>query len=212
MYPQTEVIVGNHLDDYARYPHGVTHPSGTLPALWSPGDTSYANPYGFHAPNPYYDPELGGFFDVITAPFKAVVKVGKFVGGKVVIPVVKGLPKIAAGFAVGGIPGVIAAGGATLISAWTKATPQQQARIETAVIEQIANTSPYGTGPYGDSAAIAADAVWRTALGRGGEMIAATPEGRAGIARQAKTDIGSYLKPAIIPIALIAGAFILTRK
>lgn len=212
MYPAHRYLApaaSDSFGDYALYPHGVTYPSGTWAPGWTPGDTSQ---YGYYSsPNFYTDPQLGdmgGFFDVITAPFKLAVKGVKAVGKHVVVPVIKTIPKAAAGFAVGGVPGLIAAGGSSLIATWSKASPQQKQRIEAAVMERIANTSAYGSGPYGDSTSAAADAVWNAALMRGGDIFAGTTTGKRVIRQQ----IQQRMAPFLLPAALVVGAIVLTQR
>lgn len=185
------------LGDYAMYPRGSAAPSGTWQEDWNPGDTLYADPFAYTSPNYYYDPELGGFFDVIAAPFKLAAK-GVVEVGKTAIAVA---PKAAVGFLTGGIPGVIAAGGTALISRWTKASPEERAQIEAQVMTNIANTDPYGSGQYRTPTQAAADSVWNAALYRGGQMVAATPSGQAAI----KQEVLAKIKPFIIPAALIGG-------
>lgn len=202
MYPK--------LGDYAMYPSGASSPSGTWQKGWDPGDTGYLNPYGYISPNFMYDPELGGIFDVIATPFKAIGKGAAAVGKGVYTvgkEVVKTVPAAGMGLVTGGIPGMIAAGGANLIARWTKASPEEKAMIEAQVMENLANQQAY-SGQYSDPYQQAADAVYRAGLSRGGQMIARTPEGQAAI----KSEFIEQLKPLLIPGLLLGGALLLKAR
>lgn len=201
----------SYVGDYAMFPKGARSPSGTWEAGWDPGDTGYQDPFAYVSPNFRYDPELGGIFDVIAAPFKTIGK-GAYEFGKTVV---KAAPTAATGLLMGGIPGLIAAGGSSLIAQWTQASPEERARIEAQVVSNIANQSAYGSGAYGDPIQAAASSVWSAARYRAGELIAQTPEGQAAIQRQAglmAVEKAKGLAPWLLPAAIVGGVLLLARR
>ena len=96
---------------------------------------------------PYYDPQLGGFFDIITAPFKAGAKVvsgaakGVYQVGKFAV---RKIPTAAVGFAAGGPVGAAAAVGASIVGGLAR---RGGAPPGTAGAYPVGMPTPVGYGP-----------------------------------------------------------------
>ena len=210
MYPN------QHIGDISRYPQGAYWPSGTWVDKWSPGHTRVRQDGMFTSPNLYKDRYLGepmeGIFGDIWGGVKSVG--GTIYGaGKAIVTSV---PAAAVGFVTGGIPGAIAAGGASAVSKFLAKSPEEQERIrQQLAAEELENRVPAYQQQYPDSISNAATQVYNAAraelLARGGEAIARTPEGRAAISSTVQSDIWTGLKPAL-PFIAIGAAFMLLRK
>jgi hypothetical protein len=130
--------------------------------------------------------------------------------------IITSIPKAAAGFVVGGIPGAIAAGGSAAVSKFLAKSPQEQERIrQQLTAQELENRVPAYQQQYPDSISNAATRVYEEAraelLRRGGEAIASTPEGRAAISRTVQADIWTGVKP-MLPFIAIGAALLLLRK
>lgn len=170
--------------------------------------------------------DLEGFLDVIAAPFKAAVKVGKFA--------VTRAPTAAAGFAAGGPAGAAAAVAARELGR-RGGTPTTTGRYTTRTGQQVHASTPLqqGSGLYPSQGMYYPPAVTTTqptgaapnlqqmatdffnqlknrGLETAGRMIAETPQGQAAIREKVTGDISRYLLPAaLIGIPLI---FVLMRR
>lgn len=204
-----------YLGDISKFPARTYWPSGTWTDAWSPGHTGIREAGIFTSPNPYKDPYLGemeGIFGDIWGGVKSVA--GTVYGaGKAIVTSV---PAAATGFVTGGIPGAVAAGGASAVSKFLAKSPEEQERIrQQLAAEELEERVPAYSQQYPDSISNAATQVYNRAraelLRRGGEAVARTPEGRAAIAQTVQADIWSGIKPAL-PFIAIGGLLLLMRK
>lgn len=210
MYPN------QYLGDISKYPNGAYWPSGTWVGAWSPGHTGFREAGVFTSPNPYKDPYLGemeGIFGDIWGGIKTVA--GTVV--KAGTSIVKSVPAAATGLVTGGIPGAIAAGGASAVSNFLAKSPEEQERIrQQLAAEELEERVPAYTQQYPDSISNAATQVYTQAraelLRRGGEAIASTPEGQAAIAQRLQTDIWSQVKPILPFVAIGTALLLMSRK
>lgn len=209
MYPN------QHIGDISRYPQGAYWPSGTWVSDWSPGHTGLRKDGIFTSPNPYKDPYLGEMEGIFGDIWGGIKTVGGTVygAGKAIVTSV---PAAAVGFVTGGIPGAIAAGGASAVSKFLAKSPEEQERIrQQLAADELENRVPAYQQQYPDSISNAAQQVYEQArqemLRRAGEAVASTPEGRAAIAGQVQTDIWTGLKP-VLPFIAIGAALLLMRK